>query len=159
MATKPDPQTITVTQAAALIERSTRWVQLRVREGWIRTDGRGRYPVPSVVRGALAYYEDQMQRMAKNAAANRVTDARTREIELRIAERSRALIPIEDAEAVVADLAGAVLSQLSGLPARVTRDLTLRRKIEAEVGKMIDNLRDHAAVQGAALLTGAEPVE
>ena len=49
----------------------------------------------ALVRGALAYYEDLQTKNTKTAASSRATDARTREIELRIAERRRELISVE----------------------------------------------------------------
>jgi len=57
----------------------------------------------SLVRGVIAYYEDLQSKNSKTASASRATDARTREIELRIKERSRELIPIDDARAEIAD--------------------------------------------------------
>ncbi len=76
---------------------------------------RGEYTLVGVIRGALAYYEDQLSKNNKAAVASRATEARTREIELRIQERSRELIPMEDAKAVVGEMAALVRAELAGL--------------------------------------------
>ena len=60
------------------------------------------------VQGYLRYLKDDERRSAKSAADSRVRDARALEIELRIAERSRELIPVEDALNDMAELAGMV---------------------------------------------------
>ena len=102
---RPRGQTITVSQAAALLGRSDRWVQGLVKAGYIERANRGEYTLVAVIRGALAYYEDQITKNNKAAAATRASEARTREIELRIQERSRELIAMEDARAVIGEMA------------------------------------------------------
>jgi restriction endonuclease Mrr len=151
-AEKPRGQTITVTQAAALLNRTPRWVQNLVAAGFIQKSKRGSYSVVEVVRGAVAYYEDQLERTNKSAAASRATDARTREIELRIAERRRELIPVEEAKAVVMEYAQIVRAELSGLPARFTRDVAERRKLEQELDGSFGRIA--AACERAAAAVG-----
>lgn len=157
-AEKPKGQTITVTQAGALLNRTPRWVQNLVAAGFITKSKRGAYTLVEVVRGAVAYYEDQLEKANKAAAASRATDARTREIELRIAERKRELIPQEDAMAVVSELAGMVRAEFSGLPARFTRDLEQRRRLEQEINGTFERLSAAASRAGTALATGGGAV-
>jgi phage terminase Nu1 subunit (DNA packaging protein) len=113
---RPRGQTITVSQAAALLGRSDRWVQGLVKAGYIERANRGEYTLVAVIRGALAYYEDQITKNNKAAAATRASEARTREIELRIQDRSRELIAMEDARAVIGEMAALVRAELAGLP-------------------------------------------
>jgi hypothetical protein len=120
---KSKGQTISLAQAPTLLNRSPSWVSLLVSKGYITRDGYGKYSVVAIVRGALSYYEDLLEKSNKAAAASRATDAGTREIELRIAERRRHLIPHEDARAVVGEMAAMVKAEFSGLPARSTRDM------------------------------------
>ncbi|SHE78784.1 hypothetical protein SAMN05444339_10263 [Loktanella atrilutea] len=148
------PKTITQTQAAELVGMTTRWVRLRATDGFFQRSARGVYDLHQLVRGIVAYYESLLEKGNKAASANRASDARTREVELRIAEREGRLIPSEDAAAVVADLAALVLSEMSGLAARVTRDLDLRRKIEAETDGVIDRIRARAEGRAVALRAG-----
>jgi phage terminase Nu1 subunit (DNA packaging protein) len=152
---KAKGQTITMAQAATLLNRSTSWVQKLVTEGYIVKVGTNQYSVVAIVRGILAYYDDLLEKSNKAAAASRATDARTREIELRIAERRRDLIPQEDARAVVGEMAAMVKAEFSGLPARYTRDMAERRRLEQEIDGSFERIAAAARAAGAALATGS----
>lgn len=152
---KPKGQTITVAQAATLLNRSVSWVNLLVSKGYITRDGHNKYSVVAIVRGALSYYDDLLEKSNKAAAASRATDARTREIELRIAERRRTLIPLDDAKAVVGELAAMVRAEFTGLPAKYTRDLGERRRLEQEIDGSFERIAAAARTAGDALATGS----
>ena len=152
-------QTITVSQAAALLGRSDRWVQGLVKSGYMDRATRGEYTLVGVIRGALAYYEDQLSKNNKAAVASRVTEARTREIELRIQERSRELIPMEDAKAVVGEMAALVRAELAGLAARCTRDMEARRALEEVIDGALERIAGAADKAGAALVAGSGDLE
>lgn len=148
-------QRITAAQAAVLLGRSERWVYNLVQGGYITKEAYGQYSVVAVVRGAMAYMDEQIAKMQKSAAGNRATDARTREIELRIAERQRDLIPQEDARAVVSEMAAMVRAEFVGLPARFTRDMGERRRLEQEIDGSFERLAAAAKSAGTALATGS----
>lgn len=134
----------TVSQAALLFDRTPRWVQNLVSSGFIDKSDRGRYPSSAVCRGVVGYYEAQLQKTSKAGAALRATEARTREIELRIAERKRDLIPMEDAKAEVAAVVSEVRAEIVGMGARITRDLELRRQIDGEADGILQRLAERA---------------
>ncbi len=152
-------QALTVDQASTLLGRSRRWVYNLVQGGYIAKVDTGRYSLVAVVRGAVAYYEDQLAQSQKAAVATKATEARTREIELRIQERSRELIPLDDAKAVVSEMATAVRSEFQGLAARYTRDMGERRRLEQEIDGAFERLSKHAAEAGRALETGELDLE
>jgi hypothetical protein len=152
-------QTITVSQAAALLGRSDRWVQGLVKSGYMDRAQRGEYTLVGVIRGALVYYEDQLSKNNKAAVASRATEARTREIELRIQERSRELIPMEDAKAVVGEMAALVRAELAGLAARYTRDMEARRALEEVIDGALERIAGAADKAGAALVAGSGDLE
>ena len=152
-------QTITVVQAAALLGRSERWVQGLVKAGYMDRATRGDYTLVGVIRGALAHYEDQLARNNKAAVASRATEARTREIELRIQERSRELIPMEDAKALVGEMAALVRAELAGLAARYTRDMAARRALEEVIDGALERIAGAADKAGAALVAGSGDLE
>jgi len=157
--TRPRGQTITVAQAAALLGRSERWVQGLVTSGYMDRAARGEYTLVGVIRGALAYYEDQLTKNNKAAVASRATEARTREIELRIQERSRELIPMEDAKAVVGEMAALVRAELAGLAARYTRDMEARRALEEVIDGALERIAGAAEKAGTALVAGSGDLE
>lgn len=156
---KPRGNTLTVNQVAALCGRSTQWVHQLVKDGFVQKQGKNQYTLVSVVRGVIAYYEDLQAKNSKSASASRATDARTREIELRIRERSRELIPQEDARAVVGEMAAAVRSEFQGLAARFTRDMQERRRLEQEIDGAFERLSRRTEEAERALATGQVDME
>lgn len=145
---------LTVTQAAALCNRSVPWVQMLAKGGYIAKEAHGKYTLVAIIRGVIAYYEDLQAKSNKASAANRATDARTREIELRIKERSRELIPIEDARAEIADWTSAFRAELQGLAARFTRDMQERRRLEQEIDGALERLSRRTSEAEQALAAG-----
>ena len=153
------PVALGVTEIEAMSGRTVRWVQNLAKDQGIEKDGRGKYRLGSLIRGLIAHYEEIIERGSKSAASSRVTDARTREIELRIAQQERSLIPVEDAIAAIDLTCGIVNEQLGSLPARFTRDLKLRRQVEAEVVAIRQRIA--SAVRDARILaeTGRHPAD
>ncbi len=147
-------------QAARLLLISDERIRQLQKQGYIpRAPKRGLVPLVGAVQGYLRYLKDEERQSSKSAAASRVTDARTREIELRIAERQRDLIPQEDARAVIGEMAAMVKAEFVGLPARVTRDLDLRRTLEQEVDASFARLAASAERARSALATGGLDLE
>ena len=54
-------------------------------------------------------------------------------LRIRIAEKQRELVPRADFDAVIDEIAGVALTHLSGMAARCSNDLAVRRKIDAVV--------------------------
>lgn len=155
----PPSQTMSVREAAALINRSTRFVQKLVEEGHVTRTQAGLYDLVTLVRGMVTYFEALLEKNTKAAIASKATEARTKEIELRIAERCRELIPLDDAKSEVARIVSDVRAEIVGLGARVTRDLELRRQIDQETDGILARLADRSQAAGLALETGVDLVE
>jgi hypothetical protein len=81
------------------------------------------------------------RRSERGAAEAALQRARAREIELRTAERARELIEFEEACAALDDIVGGIVSELAGLPAAATRDLTMRRHLV----DLVHGIRQRAA--------------
>lgn len=73
--------------------------------------------------------------------ARRYAVARARKAEIEAAVAEGELIPTEEALAVTQAVVGMLVAGLSSLPARVSADRTIRRKIESE----LDDLRERVA--------------
>jgi len=153
--TKTTDLRLSVAEAASLFGMTPRWLQALVKAGHIEKPARGEYRLGAVCSGVLAHMEARIAAGSKAAAGNRASEARAREIELRIAERQRDLIPVEDAKAVVAQIAGLAKAELVGLPARFTRDPEMKRRLEVEVDGMLRRMAE-AAERAAADAAGAE---
>lgn len=152
--TEQDWPRFSLDEVSALTGRGRRWVQDLRSGGFIQVPERSTYPADLLIRGVIAYYEFRLEEGTKKSAATKASEARTREAEIRMAKMTRDLISMSDAEDVISEFAAMVLASLTGLPARVTRDLDLRQKIEAEIDGAIDQIRGAAEKAGATLLAG-----
>lgn len=138
--TKEQRPHITAEVAAALIRVTSRRLRQLTAEGWVKKEA-GQYTIRGVVHGYLDFLDSVREKAAKSAADNRVRDARAREIELRTAREESELVPTEEAVAYTQAVVGALISRMDGLPAQITRDLDERRRIEA----MLDRIREDVA--------------
>lgn len=125
--------------------------------GYIEIPVRGRTTLAGAVQGYIRFLKDDTRKDTKTQADSRVREARAKEIELRNQVRLRELIPVEDATAAMDVVVSRVREEMNGLAARVTRDMVVRRQIEAEVyeaqRRIAESLRSMAdfVVQGGEL--------
>lgn len=157
MASAEPKNTISADQAVALLGKSRVWFFDRVKEGHIQKESRGRYTLVRVVRGVMDYYDAILTKQTKTQAASRVTEARAREVELRIAERERNLIPTEDAIEVVDMIIGAFRQEMDSLPAAYTRNIEDRKKLEALIDAAKNRLGETYANAKRTARTGENP--
>ena len=129
------PQPVSRQTLAELLTLTAQRVDQLVREGWIEKPSRGNYALVAGVQGYIRFLKDDERRSSKTAAESRVRDMRADEIALRIEERSKKLINEARAEALglVDEVIGGLKADLYALPARVTKDLSLRRVIEEAI--------------------------
>ncbi len=99
-------------------------------------DDQGRIDLLQALPSFFQELRNELRASTATAASERARLARAASAELRLAEARREFVPHEDGEAAVDCLVGAVLTALSGLPARVTRDVPTRRKIEERLHLM-----------------------
>jgi hypothetical protein len=152
----PQSGTITVEVAAKLLMVSTERVRQLAKDGYIQRPAKNTYPLVGVVQGYIRFLKDEERRTSKSASANRVADARAREIELRTAERANELIETDEALAVLDDLLGTCKAEMAGIPARITRDVSLRRKIKTEIDDAFLRASARFEQSASALRTSGE---
>lgn len=143
-------------QAAQMIMVTTQWLRQLAVQGYIPVAEKGRYPLVDVVQGYIKFLKDDDRRSSKSATTSRMQDAKTAEIEMRLAEKRRELIPVDDAQAAIDVIVGKVRAEFSGLPARATRDMTLRRVLEAETNASLNRVADAVAASAEYFEKGGE---
>ena len=101
-------------------------------------------------------YVSYLKRESKipTASADRVRNAKAREIEIRSAERAGRLIDVEDVEARFVQFAGKIRSMHAALSSRVTRDLNLRKTIDREINYIDNAAADWLEALASDLETG-----
>jgi hypothetical protein len=110
------------------------------------------WPIIETFQSFLRYARDESRNRTKTASQNRVQAARAREIELRTAQRAGELCEVEEALAVCDEVFGGLRADLSGLPATVTRDLSIRNEIETALDSIL-NKRSRQLEERAKTLT------
>jgi hypothetical protein len=75
----------------------------------------------------------RMSRSARSDADAAHVRAKAKMLQIKIMERQRKLVLREEANALIDEICGVVLTHLSGMAARCSRDMAVRRNIDAVV--------------------------
>lgn len=150
---------ITLDVAGRLLMIGPERIRQLNKSGYIPIPKRGFTTIVGSVQGYIRFLKDEDRKATQTGAAERARDARAREIEQKIAERDRKLIPLEDAELAMDLLVGAVAKELDGQAARITRDMALRRLIEADVHGAKNRIADALAEGKGFARTGRDSSE
>jgi len=146
--------TLPSAEMAAICGFSQEMLRRIERAGAFKKISKDRYNPPDVFRGVLNYMRDDARRSSKSAEAAEVQKARAEEIRLRIAREQGSLVELASAEAVFANILGALRSELAGVAAASTRDLTLRETIDRNINDAIARARNRFREFRQALRAG-----
>jgi hypothetical protein len=155
----PEHETVGLEQLAALLMISKERVRQLVKDGCIPKGQRNTYSIIKSVQGYIGFLRDEDRRSSKSAADGSLKAARQREIEMRMAREDNRLIEVEEAIAVTREIVGLARNEFAGLPARVTSDIPLRRKIETEVNASFQRIKDRHTKRASALRRSGEAVD
>jgi hypothetical protein len=144
------PSPIGIETAAKLIMVDQRHVQRLSVAGYIPKP----YTVVGVVHGYIKHLKDSHSRTADQNQRSKVQEARSREIEQRIAIKNRDLVPQQDALDAMDSVCGLIRSELQGYPSAFTRDRDLRRRLEDGIEAILRRVAERLAEQARALATG-----
>lgn len=150
---------ISLAEAAEITGLTKQWLNRLNRDGYVLKSARGRYLLANVVQGYVRFLKDEDRRTSKSASASRVQDARAAEIEFRIAREKGQLIETAEAIAFVDEALGLLKSEFDGMPARLTRDVEFRRKIETQIDDVFRRAADRAKQAADALASGGGVVD
>lgn len=143
---------------AALLGVSERRVRQIAAALKIEPAVRGQFPVAKIVRAALHIAGRQREPTAITEAKARATNARAEQMEMRLAQSRRELVSVDDFHFVFDAMMAALVAELNALPARVTRDVQMRRVLEADIDAMRNRLAA-AMRRKDAELRGKQPTE
>jgi phage terminase Nu1 subunit (DNA packaging protein) len=148
--------TITIDVAAKLLMVTPEWVRRLTKDGWISKADRGRYRVVDVVQGYIRFLRDEARRFSKSAAHSRLQDILARKEELNIAQTERELVPLADAMTLVDEIAGTVVARVNAIPARMTRNMDERARLQREVDEALAEVADRIGKLGHAFRSGQD---
>ena len=95
-----------------------------------RSDG---FPLDQSRVAYLRYLRRERRQSPRSEADAAHAKAKTELLRIRIEEKQRNLVRRDDVDALIDGIAGVVLTHLSGLSARCSRDMQVRRAIDAVV--------------------------
>jgi hypothetical protein len=142
---------ITATVAGKLLGVTPTYIGRIAKEGALVRGADGKFRLGDVVPAFVVHQRAEKKRSAKSAGEARVANARAEQLELRTAREKHELIPMSESQYVLELCIGLVLTELSSLPASVTRDLQLRRVIETKIIGVRQRVADAMAKHAAAL--------
>ncbi len=134
---------------------SARRINQLVKEKWIPKSARNTVPLKEGVQGYIAFLEDRHENARSTATDDELRAERARKLRLENDRTEGKLIETDAALDAIDEICATIRIGFAALPARVTRDLALRRKIEDEVDRILATLADKFEDR-AAVLTGGE---
>ena len=126
--------TISTGDFAALVGCTPAAVGIRIRAGAIPKEGHGKLNLVAAVQGFLKYEADLAARAetrAKDSTRNRLQTVRADEIEVRLAQQMRGLIPQAEAVEAMARVAQIVGAHMTAMEARLPREA--RAELKASI--------------------------
>jgi hypothetical protein len=142
---KPKLATVSASALAQHLDCSRTYIGKLEAEGVIQRQGNG-FPLDQSRVAYLRYLRRERQQSPRSEADADFQRAKAELIRLRIAEKKRDLIPLEEAFAQIDQMVGIFLTGLSGFAARCGgRDLAVRRAIDQAVFDLRTEIADAAS--------------
>ena len=152
--------TMSAQEAAKLLMlESTRRIQQLAQDGYIQKAGYDRYFTVSVVQGYIRFLKEDKQAKSTSTAQAKLYDQKTRDYAIRNAKNDHTLVELSETEAVIDEIASALKLGMEGVPARVTRDLPMRKKIEAAIDDVFSGVAARISETLAALRSSGEALD
>jgi hypothetical protein len=122
----------TVSAPALHLDCSRTYIGKLEAEGVIRLQGDG-FPLDQSRVAYLRYLRRERQQSPRAAADAEHALAKAALLRIRIEEKQRKLVRQDDVNELIDQIAGITLTHLSGMAARCSRDMAVRRNIDAVV--------------------------
>lgn len=161
MALKGVHDEISVKLLAGVLGVTERWVQQLEKQGVLKKKGRSRYDLAASVQAYIKFkVESEVARAVPEQSnpGERVKAERARKLKLDNDEKERRLVQMPSAVAALDAIVGPLKADLAGVPARVTDDVALRRRIEDATDAVLRGLADRFAKAGRDLRAGRDPL-
>jgi phage terminase Nu1 subunit (DNA packaging protein) len=108
--------------------------------GVIQRSEKNSWPLIATTRALFA--DARSRSAAHSEAKGRMEEARAKALELKLSREEGKVAPVEDFYAAVTMIIGKITAALVALPARFTRDLLERQRLEALINELRTNVAD-----------------
>jgi hypothetical protein len=126
------PASVSASALAQHLDCSRTYIGKLEAEGVIQRQGDG-FPLDQSRVAYLRYLRRERQQSPRSEADADHVRAKTEMLQLRLMEKRRELVRRADVDELIDQLAGITLTHLSGMAARCSRDMQVRRNIDAVV--------------------------
>lgn len=161
---KDAPTTVSAAELAAILADppfSDRWLRELADQGYLVKAGRGTYELAASVKGYVRYVLETEVRQASEPTGSReqFEAERARKLKLENDTREALLIETQDVLAAIDHIFGEMRTALSGIAAKATDDVSLRRRIDDAIDGILTDISRRSDEAGAALQAGRDPCE
>jgi hypothetical protein len=125
--------TVSASALALHLDCSRTFIGKLEAEGVIQQQGDDGFPLDQSRVAYLRYLRRERRQSPRTEADAAHAKAKTELLQIRITEKQRALVRRDAVDELIDQIVGTVLTHLSGMSVRCTRDLTVRRNIDAVV--------------------------
>ena len=116
-----------------LLVVGSKFVLSHLAQGVIERRADGKFDQDQSRLKYLAHLRSPERRSARSEAAAKHAEAKNQLLHIRIEEKQRKLVRQDDVNELIDQIAGITLTHLSGMAARCSRDMVVRRNIDAVV--------------------------
>ena len=148
--------TVSASALALHLDCSRTYIGKLEAEGVIQRQGDG-FPLDQSRVAYLRYLRRERRQSPRTQADADHVKVKTEMLQLRLMEKRHELVRREDVNALLDQLAGVLLTHLSGMAARCSPDLTVRRKIDQVVFEIRREISEACTVM--ADVVGELPLE
>ncbi len=104
-------------------------------EGVVSRVGRDQWLLAATIRAIIQHLRSENRRGPRTDANIRLANARAQTLELRNEREANQLLRFDEVCAAWDSVIGRLVSELGSVPARCSRDVSMRRTIEAEINR------------------------
>lgn len=144
---------VTFEQAAKVAGYTPGIINHYAKMGLIKQTPDGKITLGAAMQGIVTHLRQVRKGKTTLTAANKVAEAKAREIELRVAEREGEVMPTVEIDELFTTIFANLRLRLSSIPARVTRNADTRYLIETEINDALSNLSNSFAQEADRLRT------
>lgn len=127
---RPDPTLTAIATFAALVQVKPSEIESLIRAGTIQRAAPGKIALIPAVRAFIEHTRSQARNATLATAQETAKSARAAAAELSLMVERRELLPDHEVQAALDYVAGVIVTGITCIPARATRDVRARRQIE-----------------------------
>ena len=150
---------VSTADLAEILNVTERRIQQLAGTGVLRRQAHGTWVLPESVQAFIAHRLNGATTKLKaksGGAEERLKDIKARREELKLAREERELVPLADAIFAMDQIAGTIGLEVNNVPARYTRDLDERDRLQVEIDAVLTKVANRISECGAALRADSE---